>query len=180
MSDLESIIAGCQNNDSEARRALYEKFAPAMMGICVRYVSERETARDILHEGFIKVYTKIGTYSGAGSFEGWIRRIFVTTALEYLRSMRVFLRDISLDDYTETARSFDPAIIDQLSADEILRFIDELPIGFKTVFNLHAIEGYSHAEIAQMINIKEGTSRSQYARARQVLQNRIQQLNKGY
>jgi RNA polymerase sigma-70 factor (ECF subfamily) len=149
-----------------------------MLGICVRYVNERETARDVVQEGFIKVFTKIDGYSGIGSFEGWMKKVFITTALEQLREERVFNLQVSWDDSPETVDNCDVSVVEKLSADEILECINELPAGFKTVFNLYAIEGYSHTEIARMLNIKEGTSRSQFARARQILQTKIQKMNK--
>jgi RNA polymerase sigma-70 factor (ECF subfamily) len=176
MLDQQQLIIGCKRKDTWARKQLYELYAPTMWGICVRYVNERETARDILQEGFIKVYTKIDSYSGAGSFEGWMKKIFITSALEYLRAARVFRSNVNLNDYGETISNFDESIVEKISAEEILRCINELPAGFKTVFNLYAIEGYSHAEIAQMLNIKESSSRSQLARARYLLQTKIQDL----
>ncbi|MDR0541500.1 MAG: sigma-70 family RNA polymerase sigma factor [Dysgonamonadaceae bacterium] len=178
MSDQQDLIAGCKRKDTRARKKLYELYAPAMLGICVRYVDEKETARDILHEGFIKVFTKIESYSGAGSFEGWMRKIFVTSALEYLRSIKAFGGTVSLDYWNETADNNDTDIVEQLSAEEIVRCINELPPGFRTVFNLYAIEGYSHAEIAQLLNIQEVSSRSQFARARKMLQTKIRDLYK--
>jgi RNA polymerase sigma-70 factor (ECF subfamily) len=179
MSNQQELIAGCMNEDARARKKLYELYAPAMLGICVRYVNEKETARDILQEGFIKVFTKINSYSGSGSFEAWMRKIFVTTALEYLRSTKSIRLNVSLDDYGESCEITEDvavSVVSKLSADEILRCIDELPVGFKTIFNLYAIEGYSHAEIAKMLNIKESSSRSQLARARQLLQTKIRKL----
>ncbi|MDR1682871.1 MAG: sigma-70 family RNA polymerase sigma factor [Candidatus Symbiothrix sp.] len=174
ISDLQELISGCKSRNSIARKLLYERFAPAMLGICVRYLGDKETARDILHEGFIKVFTKIDSYSGAGSFEGWMRKIFVTTALEYLRSVKNWrINSVDLSMLNDVCDNF--SIVEQLSAEEILKCIDELPVGFKTVFNLYAIEGYSHAEIAQMLHIQEASSRSQFARARQLLQLKIRQ-----
>lgn len=178
MSDLQDLIAGCKRKDTWARKKLYELYAPAMLGVCVRYVNEKETARDILHEGFIKIFTKIEDYSGTGSFEGWMRRIFVTSALEHLRSVKAFSGTISLDYCGETADNDDTNIVDQLSAEEIVRCINDLPPGFRTVFNLYAVEGYSHAEIAKMLHIQEASSRSQFARARQMLQTKIRDLYK--
>jgi RNA polymerase sigma-70 factor (ECF subfamily) len=176
MLDRQQLIIGCKRKETWARKQLYELYAPAMLGICIRYVNEIETARDILQEGFIKVYTKIDSYSGAGSFEGWMKKIFITSALEYLRVTKTFKYNINLDECDETIGNFDENIVEAISAEEILRCISELPVGFKTVFNLYAIEGYSHAEIAQMLKIKEGSSRSQLARARQMLQIKIQEL----
>jgi RNA polymerase sigma-70 factor (ECF subfamily) len=147
-----------------------------MLGICVRYVTEKETALDILHEGFIKVFTKIESYSGAGSFEGWMRKVFVTSALEYLRSAKAFSGTISLDYCYETEDNSYTDVVERLSAEEIVRCINELPTGFRTVFNLYVVEGYSHAEIAKKLNIQEASSRSQFARARQMLQIKVRDL----
>jgi RNA polymerase sigma-70 factor (ECF subfamily) len=176
MSDHSDLIAGCKRKDTWARKKLYELYAPAMLGVCVRYVTEKETALDLLHEGFIKVFTKIDSYSGAGSFEGWMRRIFATTALEYLRGVKAFSGTISLEDCHETEDSGNTDVVDQLSEAEIVSCINELPVGFRTVFNLYAVEGYSHAEIAQKLRIQEASSRSQFARARIILQTKIQNL----
>ncbi|MDR2057411.1 MAG: sigma-70 family RNA polymerase sigma factor [Dysgonamonadaceae bacterium] len=177
ISEQRQLIEACKRNDTEAKKKLYELYAPVMFGICVRYVKEKESAKDILQEGFIKIFTKIDDYSGAGSFEAWMKKIFVTTALEHLRSAKVWRSNISMEDYNETiVDNFDVSMVSQLSADEILKYINELPTGFRTVFNLYAIEGYSHAEIARMLKIKEASSRSQLARARQLLQNKIQKL----
>lgn len=174
MSDLQELIAGCKCRDNVARKKLYELYAPAMLGVCVRYLGDKETARDILHEGFIKVFTKIDSFSGAGSFEGWMRKIFVTTALEYLRSAKIWqISDLS--EAEEIRDNFSIGVIERLSAEEILQCINELPAGFKTVFNLYAIEGYSHAEIARILHIQEASSRSQFARARQLLQTKIRE-----
>ena len=174
--DLQDLIAGCKRKDTWAQKKLYEFYAPAMLGVCVRYIEEKEAARDILHEGFIKVLTKIESYSGAGSFEGWMRKIFVTSALEYLRSSKALGGTITIESWDEAADNDSADIVQQLSAEEIIRCINELPSGFRTVFNLYAVEGYSHAEIAQLLNIQEASSRSQFARARQILQAKIRNL----
>ena len=176
--DLQDLIAGCKRKDTWARKKLYELYAPAMLGVCVRYVDEKEAARDILHEGFIKIFTKIESYSGAGSFEGWMRKIFVTSALEYLRSSKALGGTISLESCDEAADDVHASAVEQLSADEIVRCINELPSGCRAVFNLYAVEGYSHVEIAQKLNIQEASSRSQFARARQILQAKIRDLYK--
>ncbi|MDR0546617.1 MAG: sigma-70 family RNA polymerase sigma factor [Dysgonamonadaceae bacterium] len=173
-SDPHELIAACKRRDNVARKKLYELYAPAMLGVCARYLGDKETARDILHEGFIKVFTKIDSFSGAGSFEGWLRKIFVTTTLEYLRSAKNW-QIFDLSEAEEVRDNFSIGVIEQLSAEEILQCIDELPAGFKTVFNLYAIEGYSHAEIARMLHIQEASSRSQFARARQLLQTKIRE-----
>lgn len=175
--DEQEIIAGCKQGKASARKSLYEQFAPAMLAVCVRYTGNRETARDLLQDGFIKVFTKIDTYSASGSFAGWMRRVFVTTALEYLRQNDALKLSMSIDEVSGIADNENWSVVQKLSADDLLKCVSELPEGYRTIFNLYAIEGYSHAEIAKMMQIKEGTSRSQFARARQMLQKKILDLN---
>jgi RNA polymerase sigma-70 factor (ECF subfamily) len=146
-----------------------------MMGVCLRYTNDRETARDLLQDGFVKVYSSIDSYSGVGSFEGWMRKIFVNCALEYLRKSDVLREAIDLDNTTELANP-DSSVVSNMSANELLTLIGELPTGFRMVFNLFAIEGFSHKEIGELLNITESTSRSQYTRAKQLLQRKIQTL----
>ncbi|MCL1932866.1 MAG: sigma-70 family RNA polymerase sigma factor [Candidatus Azobacteroides sp.] len=177
MSEEQVLVAGCKKNESWARKKLYEHYAPAMLGVCVRYTNDYEKAKDVLHEGFIKIFVKINTYSGEGSLSGWMRRIFVTTALEFLRAdfpLRYMDDVIDSKDKIETN---EVSAVEKLSAEDILKCISELPKGCGLVFNMYAIEGYSHAEIARMLNIKEGTSRSQFAHAKQLLQQKIQELH---
>ena len=135
-----------------------------------------ETARDLLQDGFIKVFTKIQTYSATGPFGAWVRRIFVTTALEYLRKYDALRLSAPIDEYGEQVEDTDASVLDRLSADDLLECISRLPNGYRTVFNLYAIEGYTHKEIAAMLNIQEITSRSQFTRAKQLLQRRINEL----
>ena len=166
------LVEGCIKGESKAQKQLYEQYAPAMMSICLRYVREKETARDVMHDGFVALFTKIHTYSGNGSFPAWIKKIFVNTALEYLRRNDIvrFCSDIDETLYWGDA---DISVFEQMSANELLECICKLPDCCRTVFNMYAIEGYSHAEIAQMMNIQESTSRSQYLRARQLLQKMV-------
>jgi len=174
-SDEKSLIAGCKKNESWARKKLYELYAPAMLGLCVRYTRDYEKAKDVLHEGFITVFTKINSYSENGSLEGWMRRVFVTKAIEFLRGDRLW-RHTDIIDYEEQIETVEIPVVEKLSAEEILKCISELPKGCQLVFNMFAVEGYSHAEIAGILNISEGTSRSQFAYARQLLQHKIQEL----
>ena len=164
-----SLINKCIKGESRAQKQLYEKYAPAMMSICLRYVHEKETARDLMHDGFVTLFTKIHTYSGSGSFPAWVKKIFVNTALEYLRKNDILKFSASIED-VYFFENTDISAFEQMSTDELLECICNLPDCYRTVFNMYAIEGYSHAEIAQILNIKESTSRSQYARARQSLQ----------
>jgi len=175
-SEEQLLIAGCKKNESWARKKLYELYAPAMLGVCVRYTNDYEKAKDVLHEGFITVFTKIDSYREEGSLGGWMRRVFATTALEVLRSDRSW-QYMDVIDYREEIEAVEISAVEKLSAEEILKCISELPKGCRLVFNMHAIEGYSHVEIAKMLNIKEGSSRSQFAYARQLLQNKIQELH---
>ena len=168
------LIEGCRNGERLAQKELYETYSRKMMGVCLRYVSDRETARDLLQDGFVKVFTSMDSYSGLGSFEGWMRKIFVNCALEYLRKSDV-LREADLDNTVELIHP-DSSAISDMSAAELMKLVQELPASFRTVFNLFAIEGYSHKEISEMMNITESTSRSQFTRAKQLLQRRINEL----
>jgi len=174
-SEERLLIAGCKKNESWAMKKLYEHFAPAMLGVCVRYTNDYEKAKDVLHEGFIKIFTKINTFSEDGPLGAWMRRVFVTTALEFLRDDHS-KQNMDLADYEEKIENIEMSAVEHLSAEDILKCISELPKGCRFVFNMHAIEGYSHVEIAKMLNIKEGTSRSQFANAKMLLQDKIQKL----
>lgn len=176
ISDEDHLIAGCKSGKPWAQKEVFDLYASVMMSVCVRYVTDRETARDILQEGFIKLYTKIDTYSGTGSFAGWIRRIFVTTALEYLRQHDALKQSASIEEYSNSIEDNEVTVLDKISADDLMNCIAKLPAGYCTVFNLYAIEGYSHTEIAEILNISESTSRSQFLRARKILQKDVQIL----
>ena len=173
----QELIKGCKSGESWAQKQLYERYASAMMSVCMRYTGNREGARDLLHDGFIKVFTKINTFTGAGSFAGWIRKVFITTALECLRANNALRFSLDVEDFIDELEDVNISAFEQLLADDLLACIARLPDGFRTIFNLHAVEGYSHAEIAQMLNIQESTSRSQYFRARQILQKSVTYLN---
>ncbi len=169
------LIEGCKCGKRIAQKELYETYSRKMMGVCLRYINDRETARDILQEGFVKVFSSIESYSGVGAFEGWMRKIFVNCALEYLRKTDVLREATDLDHSFELVHP-DCSAISKMSADELMKVIHSLPAGFRTVFNLFAIEGYSHKEISDMLEITESTSRSQFTRAKQILQRRINEL----
>jgi RNA polymerase sigma-70 factor (ECF subfamily) len=151
---------------------LYERYSRLMLGICLRYVGDRETARDLLQDGFIKVFESLSGYAGSGSLVGWLRAIFVNVCLEYLRRRDVLRNAVELDDTVELS-SDEVGVLSDITADELMELVRSLPEGFRVVFNLYAIEGYSHREIAAKLGITESTSRSQYARARRWLQERL-------
>jgi len=174
--DEQQIIDGCVHGESWAQKLVYEQYSEQMMGVCVRYVSDRETAKDLLQDAFIKVFTNISAYAGTGSFAGWIRRVFVTTALEFLRKNDALKQSMSIDDVDLFIEQKDVTVLETISANELMKCIESLPNGYRTVFNLYAIEGYAHAEIANMLDISENTSRSQFMRARKMLQKSVQSL----
>jgi RNA polymerase sigma factor (sigma-70 family) len=164
----QAMIEACKQGSRTAQRQLYEKYASRMYALCLRYVRADIEAEDVLMRGFMKVYTNIQRFEGKGSFEGWIRRIVVNEALEYLRKNKtLFLQtEIEAAHYQIDYGSLD----NSLNAEDLQALIRQLPPGYQTVFNLYAIEGYSHKEIAEMLEISEGTSKSQLSRARSLLQ----------
>lgn len=179
MNELQ-IIAGCKEQKREAQKMLYEKYSRTMYGICLRYSSDQESAQDLLQDGFIKVFAHISSFQEKGSFEGWLKRIFINLALENLRKKKNIIH--SSDDIQDLPELVDDSTEDssmyQISETELLKMVQDLPRGYSAVFNLYAIEDYSHKEIAQMMGISEGTSRSQYVRARQMLQDKVKQYIK--
>ena len=151
---------------------LYKRFAPKMYGVCLRYASNSEEAEDILQEGFIKVFNKIGSFRKEGSFEGWIRRIFVNTAIEQFRK-KVYLQPITeMDEDTLEGKYL--SVLDRLSEKDIIQLVQQLSPGYRTVFNMYVVEGYTHKQIAEMLGISEGTSKSQLSRAKMILQDLVQ------
>ena len=176
MDDSQLIIA-CKRQDREAQNVLYERYAPVMMAVCMRYCREEEAARDLLHDGFIRVFTQIGSFSGKGSFEGWLRRIFVNLALENFRKEKQknrFLEEYGYIHAHETDDCADDLLdIENIPREEVLEMIRDLPPGYRTVFNLFIFEEMSHKEIARMLGINEAASRSQFFRAKTILKNKI-------
>jgi RNA polymerase sigma factor (sigma-70 family) len=171
MTDDE-LINGCMNNHAGAQKLLFEKFSKKMMGVCLRYVPDYDEAQDVLQESFIKVFQKIGSFESKGSLDGWIRKIIVNTALDHFRKNKdqKFQAEITEEDHSLATEA---SVVESINAKELLMIIQALPVGFRTVFNLYAIEGYSHKEIGVMLGISESTSKSQYARARVHLQKSI-------
>jgi RNA polymerase sigma-70 factor (ECF subfamily) len=165
----QTILVGCLNNDPSAQRELYNRYSPKMLSVCYRFGNSREDAEDMLQEGFIKVFTQIHTFQNKGAFEGWIRRIIVHTCINFLKKNKKFSNSIDLDqaDYLEVKEETMPSV---MQARQIIECIRLLPVGYRTVLNLYALEGYSHKEIAEMLDIEESTSRSQYTRAKVMLE----------
>lgn len=166
------LIEGCIRGDRKMQRELYERFAPKMYGVCLRYAGNAEEAEDILQEGFIKVFRKIASYRGEGSFEGWIRRIFVNTAIEYYRK-KIYLQPIT-EHEENTVEGKYLSVLDNLAEKDIIKLVQQLSPGYRTVFNMYVVEGYTHKQIADLLGISEGTSKSQLSRAKQILQEMVQ------
>ena len=165
----EQIVKGCIEKNAAAQKHLYEKFSRKMMGVCLRYCDSQEEGEDVLQNGFISVFENIESFKGTGPLEGWIRRIMVNTALTNIRKNKKLKQNIALDnvEYMLPSANY---ISESFGAKDLLKIIQTLPTGFRTVFNLYAIEGYSHKEIGEILNISEGTSKSQYSRAKAYLQ----------
>ena len=174
MRSDEQLIAGCLKGDKLSQRDLYDRYSRKMFGVCLRYCNNREDAEEVLQEGLLKVFHKLADFKKEGALESWIKRIIINTALDFYRRNKNKQRETEWQD--NITISIEP--LTELKTKELLQVIQNLPLGFRTVFNLYAIEGYNHGEIAGMLNISEGTSKSQYSRARQHLMSMIEKENK--
>ncbi|SMD46216.1 RNA polymerase sigma-70 factor, ECF subfamily [Aquiflexum balticum DSM 16537] len=165
------IIKGCLKGERKAQQQLYEAYSKKFLAICMRYVKDRDHAEDVMIEGFMKIFEKLPQYEAKGSFEGWMKRIIVTQSLLTLRNNKNLNMEINTENHLETAES--AYELNHLEAADLMELIKELPVGYRTVFNLYAIEGYSHSEIGDLLGITESTSKSQLNRARNVLKEKI-------
>ena len=165
----EALLKGCLNNEAAAQRELYNKYSSKMLSVCYRYAHNREDAEDMLQEGFIKVFLQVNTFENRGAFEGWIRRIIVHTCINILKKNKKFNESVDIihANGLQIREDTVPAII---QAKQVVECIRMLPIGYRTVLNLYAVEGFSHREIAGLLDIEESTSRSQYTRAKAMLE----------
>jgi len=166
----QAIIAGCLHNDAASQRELFNRYSPKMLSVCYRFAQNREDAEDMLQEGFIKVFTQMHTFQNKGSFEGWVRRIMVHTSINFLKKYKKFTESLDLTS-AENLEVKEESIASIMQSKQVVECIRQLPIGYKTVLNLFAIEGYSHREISILLDIEESTSRSQYTRAKNILSN---------
>ncbi len=170
------FLEGAKMGDRICQRELYNILSVRMFPVCLRYMGEREKAKDVLHDGFITLFSKLDDFRGEGSFEGWARRIFATTALMQLRRRDLLSQTLQIDGEVEINDAqlvLDPKETSNLDADKLMELILSMPDGFRAVFNLYALEGFSHKEISQMLQISEGASRSQLSRAKIWLQKRL-------
>lgn len=174
MKELEQIVKACKKNRPEAQKKLYEHLSDKMFGVCLQYAKDYTEAEDIMQDGFIKVFTKISQYNFKGSFEGWVRRIMVNCALERYRKQNLLYTVSDIQDYDYKMVVDD--VLSSISGKDLINVIQTLSPQYKTVFNLYAIEGYAHQEIADMLNISVGTSKSNLSRARVILQEKVNNL----
>jgi len=177
MHSIDDIVEGCRNNNRKAQKLLYDKYAPIFMGICMRYALSTDEAQDILQEGFFKILKQIGQFQGKGSFEGWMKRIMVNTAITNYRKNLKHYNQYDIDDVHSDVNSTSMFNSD-FTHEELLKLIRELPKGYRVIFNLYAIEGYKHKEIAEMLDIDIATSKSQYSRAKKVLRTKMVEVSK--
>lgn len=168
------LLEGCLRGDRRMQHELYGRFAPKMYGVCLRYAANAEEAEDILQESFIKVFKKMASFRSEGSFEGWIRRIFVNTAIEHYRR-KVYLQPIT-EHEENTVEGKYLSVLDSLAEKDIINLVQQLSPGYRTVFNMYVVEGYTHKQIADQLGISEGTSKSQLSRAKQILQELVQKF----
>jgi len=175
MLSEDQLIDRCRKNDRTAQKMLYDKYSASMLGICLRYVYERSEAEDILQEGFLKIFTKINEFEGRGSFEGWMKRVFINTAITlYHKNSKHNKNHYNIDD-AYVAKNEKPVFDDaEFTNEELINIIHSLPKGYKLVFNMYAIEGYKHKEIAEMLNIDINTSKSQYSRAKKLIRKKLE------
>jgi RNA polymerase sigma factor (sigma-70 family) len=166
------LISGCIQGNRQMQEELYNRFSGKMYAVCLRYANNSDDAQDLLQEGFIKVFRNLHRFRAEGSFEGWIRRVFVNSSIEHFRKKSLELSRVS-EKEENTIEDVDISALDNLAEKDIIRLVQDLSPGYRAVFNLYVIEGYSHREIGEMLGISEGTSKSQLARARSILQKKV-------
>ena len=173
------LVSDCARGDNNSRKQLYDTYAQQMMSICYRYTGDKEVSEDLLHDGFIRIFETIHQfqYRGEGSLKAWMSKIFVNIVLAYLKKQALW-EPLSLDNYTET--NVEKETIDEVPNEVLIRFISELPAGYRTVFNQYVFEELSHKEIAQALGINESSSRSQLTRAKAILVNKIKEYRRIY
>lgn len=171
------MVNECAKGNSKAQRALFDKFAPKMLAVCQRYLRNSQEAEDVLQDGFVKVFQKIVDFKMEGSLEGWIRRIVVNTALDTIRKNKKLLDDVQVEE-VQYKVSFTDHQFDGMDLAQLMKLIDGMPDGYRIVFNMFAIEGYSHKEIAETLGVTENTSKSQYSRARAFLRTQLELLER--
>ncbi|GAB3798328.1 RNA polymerase sigma factor [Spirosoma humi] len=172
------LIVALKRGESRAHKIVYERFAGKMLAVCTRYCANRDDAEEVMLDGFMRVFEKIEQFREEGSFEGWIRRVMVTESLMFLRKAKQWRQEVPIDEVTvEPDYEWADTAVNE---NDLMRLVNQLPDGYRTVFNLYAIEGYAHAEIAEMLGISEGTSKSQLSRARMMLQANLKKMEQDF
>ena len=172
----EQLVKECVSGSAIAQKKFYDLFAKKMMGVCLRYTNDYEEAQDVLQEGFVKIFTKLPDFESKGSLEGWVRRIMVNTALDAYRRAKKHQNNVDVDSVGYLLDSNDYTI-ETINANDLLKIIHAIPEGYRVVFNLFAIEGYSHKEIAERLGVTESTSKSQFSRAKKMLRKILVEKN---
>ncbi len=177
MSDPQ-IIEGCARNDRKAQQELYSRYSGFLLGVCMRYATDKAEAEDILQDSFLKIFFNIKDFSGTGSFIGWLRKIAVNTAITHYHKHLKFRYHIEIEDFVSMETGTSSFEEDLFTSDELYRVLNSLPAGYRMVFNLYAVEGYKHKEIADMLGIDTNTSKSQYSRAKAVIRDKLEKLRR--
>jgi RNA polymerase sigma factor (sigma-70 family) len=177
MSD-QQIIEGCAKHDRKAQRVLYDKYSRLLLGVCMRYATDKSEAEDILQDSFLKIFFNIKEYSGTGSFIGWLRKVTVNTAITHYHKNLKFRYHVEIEEYVSAETGVTSFEEDFYTSEELFSVLNELPAGYRMVFNLYAIEGYKHKEIAEILGIDTNTSKSQYSRAKAVLREKLEKIGK--
>jgi RNA polymerase sigma-70 factor (ECF subfamily) len=177
MSDPQ-IIELCAKHHRKAQQELYDKYSRLLLGVCLRYASDKAEAEDILQDSFLKIFYNIQDYSGSGSFIGWLRKVTVNTAITHYHKNLKYRYSVEIEEYESIETGVISFEEDFYTSDELYRVLNELPTGYRMVFNLYAVEGYKHKEIAEMLGIDTNTSKSQYSRAKAVIRDKLEKLGK--
>ncbi len=175
MSD-QQIIEGCAKHERKAQQVLYDKYSRFLLGVCMRYSNDKAEAEDILQDSFLKIYFNIQDFSGTGSFTGWLRKVAVNTAITHYHKNLKFRYHVDIEDYVSIETGVSSFEEDFFTSEELYRVLNELPAGYRMVFNLYAVEGYKHKEIAEILGIDTNTSKSQYSRAKAVIRDKLEKL----
>jgi RNA polymerase sigma factor (sigma-70 family) len=167
---------GCANHERKAQQVLYDKYSKFLLGICMRYASDKAEAEDILQDSFLKIYSNIKDFSGTGSFIGWLRKVAVNTAITHYHKNLKFRYHVDIEEYVSVEVGTSSFEEDFFTSEELYNVLNELPNGYRIVFNLYAVEGYKHKEIAEILGVDTNTSKSQYSRAKAVIRDKLEKL----
>jgi len=178
MKSDRQIIELCVRHDRKAQQILYDKYSRLLLGVCLRYATDKAEAEDILQDSFLKIFFNIKDYTGSGSFIGWLRKIAVNTAITHYHKNLKYRYHVEIEEYVSVETGVTSFEEDFFTSDELYKVLNELPTGYRMVFNLYAVEGYKHKEIAEMLGIDTNTSKSQYSRAKSVIRDKLEKLGK--